>query len=63
MLILTRKQGERIVIGDNIVLEVIVARGNKVKLGISAPADTRILRAELLNSLQPQEYELAVHKD
>jgi carbon storage regulator len=47
MLVLTRRPGEEIVIGDEICLTVVSVRGNKVRLGITAPAETRIRRSEL----------------
>jgi carbon storage regulator len=46
MLILARKQGDRIVIGDNIVVTVLKIRGKDVKLGVDAPADVKIRREE-----------------
>jgi carbon storage regulator len=48
MLVLTRKIGERIVIDNQIVLEVLQVKGNRVRLGIEAPAGAVILRQELL---------------
>ncbi len=50
MLVLSRKPGEQIVIGNNIVVSVISSRGNRIKLGISAPGDTPIKRSELLHT-------------
>jgi carbon storage regulator len=47
MLVLTRKLGEKIYIGDNIVLTVVDIKGGKIRLGIDAPAEVPILRAEL----------------
>ena len=47
MLVLTRKQGERIQIGEGIVIKVIKAGKNTVKIGIEAPKDVRVMRAEL----------------
>lgn len=47
MLILTRKKNETIQIGDGISVTVIRVSGNKVRLGISAPRDLRVLRVEL----------------
>jgi carbon storage regulator len=47
MLVLSRKPGEKVIIGDNIVLTVVSVGGNRVRLGIDAPEDTCILRAEL----------------
>jgi carbon storage regulator len=48
MLVLTRKVGERIVIDNRIVVEVLQVKGNRVRLGIEAPAGATILRQELL---------------
>lgn len=47
MLVLTRKPGEKIRIGDEIVLTVIEIRGNRIKIGINAPSDVSIVRGEL----------------
>ncbi len=47
MLLLSRKVGERIVIGENITIEVIKIKGNRITLGLNAPADVTILRGEL----------------
>jgi carbon storage regulator CsrA len=47
MLVLTRKLGEEILIGDNIRITVARINGNRVALGIGAPDSVRILRAEL----------------
>ena len=47
MLILTRKKNETIQIGDGISVTVIRVSGNKVRLGISAPRELRVLRVEL----------------
>ena len=47
MLVLSRKIGEKLVIGDNITVVVSRLAGNRVTLGIEAPADVRIVRGEL----------------
>lgn len=47
MLVLTRKKNEVIQIGQQIVVKVISTGRGKVKLGIDAPANVRVLRAEL----------------
>ena len=47
MLVLSRKVGERIHVGDDIVLEVRRISGNRVTLALEAPRDVRILRGEL----------------
>ena len=48
MLVLSRKIGERINIGDDIVVEVRRVAGNRVTLAVEAPRSVRILRGELL---------------
>lgn len=47
MLVLSRKWMERIQIGDNVVVTVLKICGNKVRIGISAPREIRVLRSEL----------------
>jgi carbon storage regulator len=47
MLVLSRKVGERILIGDNVVVQVLEAGRGRVRLGISAPAGVTVLRSEL----------------
>ncbi len=47
MLVLSRKEGEQLVIGDNIVLTINRISGNRVAIGIEAPRDVRIVRGEL----------------
>jgi len=47
MLVLTRKQNEKIRIGSSIVITVVRTKGKAVRLGIEAPSDVNILRGEL----------------
>ena len=47
MLVLSRKLGEKLVIGDNITVVISRVAGNRVTLGIEAPANVRIVRGEL----------------
>lgn len=47
MLVLTRKLNEQIKIGDDVTITVIKLRNNQIRLGIEAPRDVRVLRAEL----------------
>lgn len=47
MLVLTRKLGESITIGDHIRVTVLAFKGNQVKLGIDAPAQTKVHREEV----------------
>lgn len=54
MLVLTRKVGEEILIGDQINIKVIEISGNKVRLGIDAPATLRIYREEILTRVKSE---------
>ncbi|TWU58785.1 hypothetical protein Poly51_15650 [Rubripirellula tenax] len=47
MLVLSRKEGEQLLIGDNIVLTINRLSGNRVAIGIEAPREVRIVRGEL----------------
>jgi carbon storage regulator len=54
MLVLSRKPGEKVVIGEGITVTVLEIVGNRVRLGIEAPGDVRILRGELACWLDPE---------
>jgi carbon storage regulator len=47
MLVLCRKPGEKVVIGNGIIITVVAVTGNRVRVSIDAPDDVRILRSEL----------------
>lgn len=59
MLILSRKVGERIRIADHIELVVTAIQGERIKIGIEAPKNTQVLRAELASQL-PAAYRRGV---
>lgn len=52
MLVLTRKPGEAIVIGDDIEIEIVAIGGGKVRVGITAPRSTSVHRKEVYVELQ-----------
>jgi carbon storage regulator len=52
MLVLSRKLGESIVIGGNITITVLESRGDKVRLGIEAPKEVSVHRAEVFARIQ-----------
>lgn len=52
MLLLARKTNEKIVIGDEITIEVLAVTGNKVRLGIIAPSDVQVHREEVYEAIQ-----------
>jgi carbon storage regulator len=47
MLVLSRKQCQQITVGESITITVVGVQGGKVRLGIDAPRDVRVLRSEL----------------
>lgn len=59
MLVLTRKEGEQIRIGEDVIVTVVRVSGDKIRIGIEAPAQTLILRNELRanNETIPQKTE------
>lgn len=52
MLVLSRKPDEQIMIGDGIVITVVEIRGDKVRLGIQAPAEVSVHRQEVFQALR-----------
>jgi carbon storage regulator len=54
MLVLTRKVGEVIRIGDEVTVQVLAIRGGQVRLGFAAPAEVRIFREEIFRSIEGQ---------
>jgi carbon storage regulator len=59
MLVLTRKQNEKILIGDSITITVLRMKGKGVRLGIEAPQDINVIRGELCFELSEEEAEEA----
>jgi carbon storage regulator len=62
MLIITRRPGERLVLGDDIRIEVIEVAGNTVRLGVAAPREVPVYREELWEAVK-QENEAAARTD
>jgi carbon storage regulator len=63
MLVLTRKVGERIVIGDDIVITVLDSRGDGVRIGIDAPRGVKIQREEVVKAVTEANVEAAKAPD
>ncbi len=55
MLALTRKEQQEIFIGQNIIVHIVSVSGNRVQLGIEAPADVPVYREELLQEQTKKE--------
>lgn len=62
MLVLSRKRGERIVIGPHVELTIVDIRGNTVRLGVDAPRDVSIHRQEVCRRIQDEDHN-AVEND
>ena len=54
MLLLTRKLGENIRIGDDVKITIVEVKGNHVKLGIDAPASVKVHREEIYERIQQE---------
>ena len=59
MLILSRRLGEKVVIGPDITVEVVSIRGSQVKLGFSGPKDVPVYRQEVFDRKQREAAEAA----
>jgi len=57
MLVLTRKSGEGILIGDDIKITVVGMRGNSIRIGIDAPRSQKVHRLEVYERIQEQNRE------
>ena len=55
MLVLSRKEDEKIIIGDSIVITVVKVENNKVRLGIEADRNVPIIRSELIDRMNQEE--------
>ena len=59
MLVLTRKPGERLVIGDNIVVTVVDVKGDNIRIGIDAPREVKVFRGEIYDAIVAENRQAA----
>ena len=59
MLVLTRKPGEGIIIGDTVTIRIIEVKSGSIRIGIDAPGDTRIYRQEVYDRIRQENIEAA----
>lgn len=63
MLVLTRRAGESVMIGNDVIITVLEARGEVIRLGIQAPRDVQVHREEVFRELQAANREAASPTD
>jgi len=63
MLILTRRVGEKLQIGDDVSVTVLSIKGNQVRIGIDAPEDVTIHREEIAERLRDGEAPRRTHRE
>ena len=55
MLILTRRIGETLMIGDKVVVNVLGVKGNQVRIGVEAPKDVSVHRSEIYDRIHAEK--------
>jgi carbon storage regulator len=62
MLILTRRVGETVVIGDEVTVTVLGVKGNQVRLGVNAPRHVAVHREEIYERIKREQTDEEVHE-
>ena len=57
MLILTRRVGETLMVGDDVPVTVLGVKGNQVRIGVNAPKDVSVHREEIYQRIQKEKSE------
>ncbi|MFB9885784.1 carbon storage regulator CsrA [Balneatrix alpica] len=63
MLILTRRVGETLMVGDDVTVTVLGVKGNQVRIGVNAPKDVSVHREEIYQRIQKEKQEQHPNQD
>jgi carbon storage regulator len=63
MLILTRRVGETLMIGDDVTVTVLGVKGNQVRIGVNAPRDVAVHREEIYERIKREQEQAAAQGD
>jgi carbon storage regulator len=63
MLVLTRRPGQSIFVGDDVELVVVRIEGDRVVLGVAAPREVRVVRSELLHDVEAEVHVASAARD
>lgn len=63
MLILTRRVGETLMVGDDVTVTVLGVKGNQVRIGVNAPKDVDVHREEIYQRIQKEKQEQTEQRD
>jgi len=63
MLILTRRVGETLMVGDDVTVTVLGVKGNQVRIGVNAPKDVSVHREEIYQRIQKEKSEAQQSED
>ena len=61
MLVLTRRVGEKLVIGDDVTVAILSVRGNQVRIGIAAPPEVQVHREEIYQRILKERVTVTTH--
>lgn len=60
MLILTRRVGEKLIIGDDVIVTILSLKGNQIRVGIDAPREVKVHRQEVFDRIKKERETLSV---